>query len=1055
MNHKLKKLRSRAMFTIVGGMIVINPAFAQDQDEATTLDTVVVSGLRSSLDQAMNLKRDTPGVVDAISAEDIGKFPDTNLAESLQRITGISIERRDGEGAQVTARGFGPEFNLVTLNGRQIPGADGFGSGQPVVGGVGGGTRAFNFAQLASEAVNGVTVYKTGRAAQPSGGIGATIDILTARPFNNRGGEVVASAGIKALSDDSQTVGSDITPEISGIFSYANTDKTWGVSVSASQQKRKGGSVQATEDTWNVARWTGTDGKLLPGAVVENAPEIGQLYAMPNDVRYAYQQFERERTNAQAVLQFAPSDALTFTLDYTYSTNEITSKRGEQTMWLQNNLTHLTFDDSDVVRTPVYIRDLAGGGKDFGFEQQRDQQKYTLSSLGFNAKWDVTDRFSLNFDAHNTKVASKPNAPVTGGSSTAFSFGGFAPDPATNNWTQEYFFNNGLPIAYRTLYPTTADALAGTNGVINPDFTPEQFGSQIMRIWSTRQDTETKEGRIDGAFEFDNGRFLFGVNSAETKMRRRGVDGHGHLMTLGDWGSTDRGQIADIASVLRQTSITGMFKDFNPGLAQSNVWTGDASELALWAENACANGTAPAAWVSANRCDGISSKVRTEWDNDNQIEEKTRSVYVQWEQDGMLGDFPTYLVAGLRYERTDLVSTSVIQVPSQILWLSNNDFRNETGGTTQPFSEKNSYSYVLPNLDFSIDFTADIKGRASFSKSIARPSYGNLYAGPTAGNPTGSVLYGEEFRAAGSSQNPSLMPLESDNIDFGVEWYFAPSSFVGVTYWNKRVKNFVGNTVVEENLYGLTDPTSGPDAQAANAFLQSAACAAQVSAAGGDPAMGCKGDYTNLFATTALIRYADQTGGLAAYDGSQAQSIALEAAYDIAGTAADPLYTYSVNKPINQRDATLHGWEFGGQYFFGDSGFGVLANYTKVMGDVGINRDNEPGTDVFALTGLSDTANAVLMFEKYGWSARLAWNWRDEYLLLANQHGNSRNPFFVEEYDQFDLSVSYDLTPHLTVSAEAINVTGEDVRWSARTHAQFLRVLDQSPRYMLGLRYKF
>src|SRR5690606_24325453 len=275
-------------------------------------------------------------------------------------------------------------------------------------------------------------------------------------------------------------------------------DKTWGLSLSASRQERKGGSVQATEDTWNVARWTGTDSRLLPGAVVENAPEIGQLYAMPNDVRYAYQQFERERTNAQAVLQFAPTDAVTFTLDYTHSTNEITSRRGEQTMWLQNNLTHLTFDDNPDVRTPTYIRDLAGGGKDFGFEQQRDEQKYTLDSLGFDAKWQVTDRFALDFDVHSTEASSRPNDPVTGGSSNAFSFGAFAPDPAVNNWTQEYFFNNGLPIAYRTLYPTTADALADTNGVRNPDFTPEQFGSQIMRIWSTRQDTETKEGRIDG-----------------------------------------------------------------------------------------------------------------------------------------------------------------------------------------------------------------------------------------------------------------------------------------------------------------------------------------------------------------------------------------------------------------------------------------------------------------------------------------------------------------------------------------------------------------------------
>src|SRR5690606_12801137 len=212
-NKKLKGLKSKAMFTFVGGVLIINPVFAQDPaqpepvaqqtqaaaQDASTLDTVVVTGLRNSLENSMNIKRDTPGVVDAISAEDIGKFPDTNLAESLQRITGISIERRDGEGAQVTARGFGPGYNLVTLNGRQIPGADGFGGGGLEVGGVGSGTRGFNFAQLASEAVSGVTVYKTGRASNPSGGIGATIDILTARPLDHRGGEIVATGGIKAV----------------------------------------------------------------------------------------------------------------------------------------------------------------------------------------------------------------------------------------------------------------------------------------------------------------------------------------------------------------------------------------------------------------------------------------------------------------------------------------------------------------------------------------------------------------------------------------------------------------------------------------------------------------------------------------------------------------------------------------------------------------------------------------------------------------------------------------------------------------------------------------
>ena len=213
-SDKLAKMKSKALFVFVGGVVVVNPAFAQDakggSGDTQQMGTIEVTGLRNSLESSMNIKRDANGIVDAISAEDIGKFPDTNLAEALQRITGISIERRDGEGAQVTVRGFGPEFNMVTLNGRTIPGAEGFSNGDQVTGGVGSGTRAFNFAQLSADAVSGVEVYKTGRASEPSGGIGATIDIKTARPFDHNG--LVASAGAKLMKDESQTIGSDITP---------------------------------------------------------------------------------------------------------------------------------------------------------------------------------------------------------------------------------------------------------------------------------------------------------------------------------------------------------------------------------------------------------------------------------------------------------------------------------------------------------------------------------------------------------------------------------------------------------------------------------------------------------------------------------------------------------------------------------------------------------------------------------------------------------------------------------------------------------------------------
>ena len=143
-----------------------------------TGDAIVVTGIRASLRESMNIKRDAQGVVDAISSEDIGKFPDTNLAESLQRITGVSIDRQNGEGSSVTVRGFGPEYNLVLLNGRQMPTATlGDGASPPA-------SRSFDFANLASEGIAAVEVYKTGRAAVPSGGIGSTINIKTPRPLD-------------------------------------------------------------------------------------------------------------------------------------------------------------------------------------------------------------------------------------------------------------------------------------------------------------------------------------------------------------------------------------------------------------------------------------------------------------------------------------------------------------------------------------------------------------------------------------------------------------------------------------------------------------------------------------------------------------------------------------------------------------------------------------------------------------------------------------------------------------------------------------------------------
>jgi len=280
-------ITSKALFTIVGGAVLINPVFAQEQS-ADELEEVVVTGLRGSLKASMEIKRDATGVVDAISAEDIGKFPDSNLAESLQRITGVSIDRVNGEGSAVTVRGFGPGFNLVTLNGRQLPAASvGTITGNPTSVGSQGTSRSFDFSTLASEGVSGLEVYKTGNAAVPSGGIGATINIKTIKPLE---GGNRSSLGVKAVFDEGSD--NEVTPEVSGLFSWANDAETFGFSAFGSYQERKSSNRGVSVEQFAFFDYA-PDLSFLSAATVVNAPATGALMALPSNIGISDAQIDR------------------------------------------------------------------------------------------------------------------------------------------------------------------------------------------------------------------------------------------------------------------------------------------------------------------------------------------------------------------------------------------------------------------------------------------------------------------------------------------------------------------------------------------------------------------------------------------------------------------------------------------------------------------------------------------------------------------------------------------------------------------------------------------
>ena len=353
---------------------------AQTNNDTSTVDEIVVTGIRASLERAIEIKRSNSGVVDAISAEDIGKFPDTNLAESLQRITGVSIDRTNGEGSQVTVRGFGGGFNLVTLNGRTMPTAN-----VSTVGGdqsadfQTGTSRSFDFSNLASEGVSTMEVYKTGRAGIPSGGIGATINIKTRRPFEARESGLSGSIGVKAVYDTSMDERledeSKVTPEISGLLNWTDAEETFGVTLFGSYQKRNFTSRSATSNDWNIRTYSDfinpANGFVRNGGATQitNAPSNGNmLVAIPNDSRYHFSQGQRERLNGQASLQWRPMENVTITADALYVDNKSYERRNDQTNWFNRPFDKVTFDDNPTVATAVFLQETLSGVKETGFE---------------------------------------------------------------------------------------------------------------------------------------------------------------------------------------------------------------------------------------------------------------------------------------------------------------------------------------------------------------------------------------------------------------------------------------------------------------------------------------------------------------------------------------------------------------------------------------------------------------------------------------------------------------------------------------------------------------
>ncbi len=271
------------------------------------IEEVVVSGYRRSLEASLDIKKDAIGSVDAIVAEDIAKFPDLNLAESIQRIPGVSIARDAGEGRQVTVRGLGPQFTRVRVNGMEAMSANG---GTDAAGGT-NRDRSFDFNTFASELFNAITVRKTASAEVEEGSLGATVDLRVARPFDYQGFAFASS-----LQGSYNDIQEDLDPRGAVLISDRFFDGKLGALISAAYSKRR-----LLDEGSSTVRWQNAGFTALGAGYPSTAPSLADLNAAyhPRIPRYDQYQHDQNRLGITSSVQFAPTDATLLTFDVLYS----------------------------------------------------------------------------------------------------------------------------------------------------------------------------------------------------------------------------------------------------------------------------------------------------------------------------------------------------------------------------------------------------------------------------------------------------------------------------------------------------------------------------------------------------------------------------------------------------------------------------------------------------------------------------------------------------------------------------------------------------------------
>lgn len=1026
-SKRVRKGEALALYTgsglTLGALAFSGSLHAADADQQTTppppassdqLQEVVITGIRASLQKSLDVKEQAIGVVDAISSEDIGQFPDASLGDAVARIPGVTVNRGAINGAAaagavtatgqvtgLTIRGFGSQFIETLTDDRVI---------------ASGAGQSFDAEALGAQYVSEIDVLKTPDFGLSTGAIGGTVNIKFPNPLDNPGLHTQAfGQGATNANDGS------VRPAGGALFSDTFADNTLGFLIAGDYT-----NTHVQDDHLDDVGWKGTTLACNQFAVAPAGsgctPGSTASSAVPSwflqDQAMYLERTDSTRKDGRLSLQWHPNDAVLVTIDDNYARDTETTDRWQFSTWF-GTLSNVTQDANGTITDFTY----SDAPTDFNaFAAQTDVETNTP---GLNVKWDVSDNWTATLDAAQSVSRLNPNGTFSDIDADV----GYGPNTAvgTNGYTGGVLVSqNPNNIPYWTAYGPGAVANGSSTPVASSNFLgldPYIIGSHVLPIQIQENTDRINQAKLDATWHTEDTNVRFGVQFVDDDWSSKEYDnftnnewelwsGYGSASnnyeyycaapytsanaygtTGGNCGTkysqTNPGPGA-IAVVHGTPLPPSMFtpisvKNFIPGYNGSNL----PQSLLLFSPYSVLNYliTQPidADWAPTAGYPQYTGGYPTEVLSTGSVQEIDRKNYAPFataEHDFKLDDMTLKVDVGLRYQRTD---TTIAGLAAQLQSLSTEP-GDDTAyafnlGPAVPTVAHNNYGYLLPSLDLNLLVQPNLKVRFDYSRTETPPSNGQIIPNTTFGGRVNAL--------SATGNNPDLLPYLSENFDLGSEWYYGRNDYLAGDVYFKHVTQFPVSNIVPVTVPGVVNTSSLAQASSGDgAYLQ-----------------------------PAIFQESTVTNGLEA---------------DVTGF-----------------EGTLQQMLWGG--------FGFQLNGTWVHSNRNFN-PYDTTTNQFALPGIGSSANLIALYEAYGVHARLAVQWQATQLLqLGQEQGGGafgNEPVYLASNTEVDFSTSYDINPHFNVYFEADNLSDNVYHTYGRFPNQLLDLIAYGRSYDFGVRFK-